>query len=83
MYGYTYLIPELKGIGNRKAIRCGSCDFVCLLFYRSAHGADAVWVSNHGGRQLDGAASTLVALPEVVAGVAGRVPVLFDGAGAV
>ena len=43
------------------------------------HGVAGVWVSNHGGRQLDGAASTLAALPEVVAGVAGRVPVIFDG----
>mmetsp|Transcript_25531 Transcript_25531/g.65763 ORF Transcript_25531/g.65763 Transcript_25531/m.65763 type:complete len:386 (-) Transcript_25531:873-2030(-) len=43
------------------------------------HGADAVWVSNHGGRQLDHVPSTLEALPEVVAGVAGRIPILFDG----
>jgi isopentenyl diphosphate isomerase/L-lactate dehydrogenase-like FMN-dependent dehydrogenase len=34
-----------------------------------AHGVDGVWVSNHGGRQLDGAPSTLRALAEVVAGV--------------
>jgi 4-hydroxymandelate oxidase len=44
-----------------------------------AHGADAVIVSNHGGRQLDGAPASLTALPEVVASVAGRVPVLLDG----
>jgi 4-hydroxymandelate oxidase len=44
-----------------------------------AHGAGAVVVSNHGGRQLDGAAASLVALPEVAAAVAGRVPVLLDG----
>ena len=37
-------------------------------------GVAAVWVSNHGGRQLDGSAATLDALPEVVAGVAGDVP---------
>ena len=42
-------------------------------------GADGVWVSNHGGRQLDGAPATLEALPEVVAGTRGRVPVIFDG----
>ena len=42
-------------------------------------GADAVVVSNHGGRQLDGAIATLDALPEVVQAVAGRVPVLLDG----
>ena len=35
------------------------------------HGADAVWVSNHGGRQLDGVAAGLDALPEVADAVAG------------
>ncbi len=43
------------------------------------HGADAIVVSNHGGRQLDGAIASLDALPEVVAAAAGRVPVLVDG----
>ncbi len=43
------------------------------------HGACAVVVSNHGGRQLDGCVPTAVALPEVAAAVAGRVPVLVDG----
>jgi 4-hydroxymandelate oxidase len=43
------------------------------------HGADAVIVSNHGGRQLDAAAGTLDVLPEVVDAVGGRVPVLVDG----
>ena len=42
-------------------------------------GVDAVVVSNHGGRQLDGAAATLDLLPAVVAGVRGRIPVLVDG----
>ncbi len=42
-------------------------------------GADAVIVSNHGGRQLDAAPAALDALPEVVAAVASRVPVLLDG----
>ena len=45
----------------------------------AAMGVDAVVVSNHGGRQLDGAVPTLQALPEVLEGVAGRVPVLVDG----
>jgi L-lactate dehydrogenase (cytochrome)/(S)-mandelate dehydrogenase len=44
-----------------------------------ARGVDAVIVSNHGGRQLDGAASSLEALPGVVAAVGGRIPVLLDG----
>lgn len=42
-------------------------------------GADGILVSNHGGRQLDGAMSTLDALPEVVAAVRGRIPVHIDG----
>jgi len=41
-------------------------------------GADAVWVSNHGGRQLDGAIASIEALPQVADHVAGRVPILFD-----
>jgi L-lactate dehydrogenase (cytochrome) len=44
-----------------------------------AAGADAVVVSNHGGRQLDGAPSTISVLPEVVAAIDGRCEVLFDG----
>jgi isopentenyl diphosphate isomerase/L-lactate dehydrogenase-like FMN-dependent dehydrogenase len=42
-------------------------------------GASGVVVSNHGGRQLDGAIATADALPGVVDAVAGRVPVLVDG----
>ena len=42
-------------------------------------GLDGIIVSNHGGRQLDGAPSGIGALPEVVAAVDGRVPVLMDG----
>ena len=42
-------------------------------------GAEAIVVSNHGGRQLDGVAATLRVLPEVVAAVGSRVEVLFDG----
>jgi 4-hydroxymandelate oxidase len=42
-------------------------------------GAAGVIVSNHGGRQFDGAISTAEALPEVVAEVAGSAPVLVDG----
>ena len=43
------------------------------------HGADAVVVSNHGGRQLDGAVASLEALPEVVEAVDGRAEVYLDG----
>jgi 4-hydroxymandelate oxidase len=43
------------------------------------HGAAGIVVSNHGGRQLDGVAATIDALPEVVEAVAGRIEVLLDG----
>jgi isopentenyl diphosphate isomerase/L-lactate dehydrogenase-like FMN-dependent dehydrogenase len=42
-------------------------------------GADAVYVSNHGGRQFDAQPSTAAALPSIAEAVAGRVPVLVDG----
>ncbi|MCI3953475.1 MAG: alpha-hydroxy-acid oxidizing protein [Burkholderiales bacterium] len=43
------------------------------------HGADVVYVSNHGGRQLDQGQGTIEVLPEVVEAVDGRAEVLFDG----
>jgi lactate 2-monooxygenase len=43
-----------------------------------AEGIDGVIVSNHGGRQVDGAIATLDALPAVVEAVDGRIPVLLD-----
>jgi len=42
-------------------------------------GADALVVSNHGGRQLDGAASSISALPDIVAAVGGQIEVHMDG----
>lgn len=41
-------------------------------------GVDGVWVSNHGGRQIDASVPTLAVLPEIVERVDGRVPVVFD-----
>jgi 4-hydroxymandelate oxidase len=43
------------------------------------HGAGAIVVSNHGGRQLDTAIPSITALPEVVDAVAGRAEVYVDG----
>jgi isopentenyl diphosphate isomerase/L-lactate dehydrogenase-like FMN-dependent dehydrogenase len=43
------------------------------------HGAAAIVVSNHGGRQLDGVPATIDVLPEIVEAVAGRTEVLVDG----
>ena len=42
------------------------------------HGADAIIVSNHGGRSMDYGPSTLEVLPEIAAAVNGRIPILFD-----
>ncbi|TMJ39209.1 MAG: alpha-hydroxy-acid oxidizing protein [Alphaproteobacteria bacterium] len=43
------------------------------------HGIDGLIVSNHGGRQLDGAPATIDVLPYIVAAVGGSIPVLIDG----
>jgi glycolate oxidase len=43
------------------------------------HGVDVVWVSNHGGRQLDHARGTLDTLPEIVQAVQGRARIILDG----
>jgi L-lactate dehydrogenase (cytochrome) len=45
----------------------------------ASSGADAIVVSNHGGRQLDGVMSSARALPAVAEAIAGRMPVLADG----
>lgn len=42
------------------------------------HGVDAIVVSNHGGRQLDGAPATIDVLPSIIDAVGGRIEVLFD-----
>jgi len=43
------------------------------------HGVDGIVVSNHGGRQLNGAMATIDALPEIVEAVQGKIPVHVDG----
>ena len=42
------------------------------------YGIDGIYVSNHGGRQVDGSASTIAALPSIAEAVRGKVPILFD-----
>ncbi|MBC7800156.1 MAG: alpha-hydroxy-acid oxidizing protein [Gemmatimonadaceae bacterium] len=58
----------LKGIATAE-----DADAACGL------GVDVVYVSNHGGRQLDHGAGAIEVLPEVVAAVAGRARVMVDG----
>ena len=42
-------------------------------------GCSAIWLSNHGGRQLDNSPSAMTTLPHVAASVKGRVPIIIDG----
>ena len=42
------------------------------------YGVDGIYVSNHGGRQVDGSASTIAALPSIAEVVREKVPILFD-----
>ena len=42
-------------------------------------GCSAIWLSNHGGRQLDNSPSAMTTLPQVAASVKGRVPIIIDG----
>ncbi len=42
------------------------------------HGADGIVVSNHGGRQVDGAIASIDALPPIAAAIGGRIPILLD-----
>jgi len=43
------------------------------------HGVDCIWVSNHGGRQLDHALGSMDTLPEIVQAVEGRARIILDG----
>jgi isopentenyl diphosphate isomerase/L-lactate dehydrogenase-like FMN-dependent dehydrogenase len=43
------------------------------------HGVDVIYISNHGGRQLDHGLGTIDTLPEIAAAVNGRVPIVLDG----
>jgi len=57
-----------------KGVMCGEDAGQCL-----AHGADGIWVSNHGGRALDAGIASLQVLPEIRAAVGSEALVLFDG----
>jgi len=68
MKQHTGLPMILKGIATAEDARLAV-----------EHGADVIYVSNHGGRQLDHAQASIEVLPEVVAAVDGRAEVLVDG----
>lgn len=71
-------LREIKELAGRPFIVKGIMTVKGALKALEA-GADAILVSNHGGRVLDGCAATAEVLPEIVAAVEGRVPVMVDG----
>ncbi|OZI49125.1 alpha-hydroxy acid oxidase [Bordetella genomosp. 5] len=71
-------IAWVRRLWDRKLILKGILDAEDARLAQQA-GADAIIVSNHGGRQLDGAPSTIRALPPIVAAVGARTEVHLDG----
>ncbi len=72
------LVDRLKNLTRLKVIVKGletheDAELACQ------HGADGIVVSNHGGRAVESGRGTIECLPEVVAAVRGRIPVLVDG----
>ena len=71
-------VEWVKGLWGRKLILKGILDAEDAKIAVQS-GVDAIVVSNHGGRQLDGAVSSIRALPEVVDAVGNELEVWFDG----
>jgi L-lactate dehydrogenase (cytochrome) len=71
-------VEWVRGLWGGKIILKGILDVEDAKIAAST-GADAIVVSNHGGRQLDGASSSIRALPEVADAVGSSIEVLFDG----
>jgi len=71
-------VAWLRDIWPRKLIIKG-VNSVADAKLAARYGADGVVLSNHGGRQLDGAISPMEVLPEVVAALKGRLTIMLDG----
>jgi L-lactate dehydrogenase (FMN-dependent) and related alpha-hydroxy acid dehydrogenases len=71
-------VAWVRALWPRKLILKGVLDVEDAKLAVAA-GADAVVVSNHGGRQLDGAPSSIAVLPRIAAAVGDRTEILFDG----
>ncbi len=71
-------VEWVRSLWKRKLVLKGVLDAEDAKL-AAASGADAIVVSNHGGRQLDGAVSSVRALPEVVEAAGGRCEVWLDG----
>jgi L-lactate dehydrogenase (cytochrome) len=71
-------VEWIKSLWGGKLILKGILDVEDAKIAAST-GADAIVVSNHGGRQLDSTSSSIRALPEIAEAVGDRIEVLFDG----
>jgi isopentenyl diphosphate isomerase/L-lactate dehydrogenase-like FMN-dependent dehydrogenase len=72
------VIERLKSITNMKVILKGiEAEEDAALAVK--HGADAIVLSNHGGRAVDSARGTIECLPDVSRAVNGRIPIVIDG----
>ncbi|MDQ0511387.1 alpha-hydroxy acid oxidase [Ancylobacter amanitiformis] len=71
-------VDDLRARWNGRLVLKGILAREDALTARAA-GVDAIVVSNHGGRQLDGAASTIAALPDIAEALGGSLEILFDG----
>jgi L-lactate dehydrogenase (cytochrome) len=71
-------VAKLRDLWGRKLVLKGILDAEDAD-RAAAIGADAIVVSNHGGRQLDGAVSSIRMLPSIAAAVGGRTEVWMDG----
>lgn len=72
------LIDQIRDYWQGKLILKGIMDAEDALL-AAKHGADAIVVSNHGGRQLDGALASIQALPAIVEAVGDKTEVWLDG----
>ena len=70
-------IDWVRGIWPGKLVLKGILDVEDAKLAAAA-GVDGIVVSNHGGRQLDGARSTIASLPDIAAAVGDRIEVLLD-----
>jgi L-lactate dehydrogenase (cytochrome) len=71
-------IDWVRGLWPGKLVLKGILDVEDAKLAAAA-GVDGIVVSNHGGRQLDGARSSIASLPEIASAVGDRLDVLFDG----
>lgn len=74
---FSLTFKKIKNWTNLPVIVKGIQDPVDAMEAIAA-GADGIWVSNHGGRQLDGGPASFTVLPRIAQVVNKRVPIIFD-----